>query len=833
MHSRPNRPQTSGPRSSGRQPATPGTCRLAGLLCALFAIAAFAGPAAAQPLGNPQDLGTLGGDYASGNAVSADGTTIVGSSSTAGGTLRAFRWTASGGMQNLGGLGGGDSEARDVSADGSVVVGNAEIAQLNNRAFRWTVSGGMQSLGSLSSFSSYASAVSDDGQVVVGWAVDSDFFYRAFRWTAASGMQDLGTLGGAESYARGVSADGSVVVGDAMGTQGTFQPFRWTAATGMTLIGSPERQWGRATDVSADGSVVVGSWAEFADGTGRRPGRWTESNGLELFDMLPGAVEQRPLAVSADGRSAVGELFDNNSIYSAFRWTECEGSRLLRGISGAPSFATGVSADGSVIAGSSNNLQSAFNLRAFRIDLDTDDDGLIDDWETHGVAYRDSGGVLQRIPLPGADPMRKDVFIEMDSMTGQFLPANSLLRVIQAFDDAPVDNPGSADDGIALHIIPDETIDNIPFWSANTGNMPGGIFETDFADVRAAHFGPAGENAASPGGGDPLRVAARAKAFRYLIIGDQGGWGSGQNGLTDAAPGANAVVFAGVPLDDVPQGISSFQYREDAFAGILMHEIGHMLGLKHGGHDSVNGKPNYPSVMNYMRMAPLGPQIGPWDLDYSREGLIDPADPIRGFKVLDENFLSESQGISTPSGYYATRNAYYSGHDPNAPLCDVLDLNFDRRSWYAAPMDGSAIDFNRIDGITVGFVIADLNYVCQSPYDSPPERGITQLEPHDDWANLVYAVPTDYPGFATGGVVSTPFEMEHEQWVSLLADIRDDINPGCPADFNADGAVNILDVIAFIAEWDAAGPNADFNADGNINIIDVTDFINTWNAGCP
>ena len=57
-------------------------------------------------------------------------------------------------------------------------------------------------------------------------------------------------------------------------------------------------------------------------------------------------------------------------------------------------------------------------------------------------------------------------------------------------------------------------------------------------------------------------------------------------------------------------------------------------------------------------------------------------------------------------------------------------------------------------------------------------------------------------------------------------------NP-CLADFNADGSVNILDVLGFIAEWNAAGPSADFNADGSINILDVLAFITTWNAGCP
>ena len=57
--------------------------------------------------------------------------------------------------------------------------------------------------------------------------------------------------------------------------------------------------------------------------------------------------------------------------------------------------------------------------------------------------------------------------------------------------------------------------------------------------------------------------------------------------------------------------------------------------------------------------------------------------------------------------------------------------------------------------------------------------------------------------------------------------------PVCPADFNNDGNINILDVVAFINNWNAQGPGADFNTDGSINILDVVGFINTWNLGCP
>ncbi|MBK7585771.1 MAG: hypothetical protein IPI67_36990 [Myxococcales bacterium] len=43
----------------------------------------------------------------------------------------------------------------------------------------------------------------------------------------------------------------------------------------------------------------------------------------------------------------------------------------------------------------------------------------------------------------------------------------------------------------------------------------------------------------------------------------------------------------------------STKWYFDEPAGSFMHELGHTLHLEHGGADSLNYKPNYPSVMNY------------------------------------------------------------------------------------------------------------------------------------------------------------------------------------------------------------------------------------------
>ena len=55
----------------------------------------------------------------------------------------------------------------------------------------------------------------------------------------------------------------------------------------------------------------------------------------------------------------------------------------------------------------------------------------------------------------------------------------------------------------------------------------------------------------------------------------------------------------------------------------------------------------------------------------------------------------------------------------------------------------------------------------------------------------------------------------------------------CPADFNGDGAVNTMDVLAFLNAWVSGEPGGDFNGDGTINTMDVLAFLNAWAAGCP
>lgn len=335
-----------------------------------LAAAAISGQAAASggSGGSFCGLGDLPGGifYSEANAVSADGTVVVGASRSAGGT-EAFAWRGSSGPTGLGDLAGGSffSRALGVSANGRVVVGESASAN-GNEAFVWSRVPGMTGIGDLDGgdFASTASGASRGGSVVVGTGLPDEGVEHAFRWTPAEGLVRLTEDESVFlSDASGVSADGSGVVGQAL-IDSTFEAYRWTAAEGIRGIGELPggSVYSAALAVSMDGSVVVG---ESSSDLGNEAFLWTSRTGMTgLGDLPGGAFISRALAVSADGAVVVGSGFTDEGP-EAFVWDASNGIRSLKDVIGAEtgadlsgwtlSDATGVSADGTVIVGNGTN----------------------------------------------------------------------------------------------------------------------------------------------------------------------------------------------------------------------------------------------------------------------------------------------------------------------------------------------------------------------------------------------------------------------------------------------------------------------------------------------
>ena len=298
-------------------------------------------------------------------------------------------------FRGLGDLPGGKffSEARAVSADGSVVVGSGTSAR-GMEPIRWTAATGMRRLGGWTGTlpdghtHSWARGVSADGSVIVGTTNSKRRRYEAFRWTEKGGVRGLGRLlratksrGCTDSFARGVSADGSVVVGYADGPGGS-QPFRWSSRDGMQplrgyrldgLLGGGNGWERSAWAISADGKVVVGS-RPVVERQRRRRGenrafRWTARTGMQgLGSQKEGGPDSCATAVSPDGSAVVGWIGDVPFSSCAFRWTRKGGMKVLLPPAKKPgyrllspsTYAMGVTGNGAVVVGYCEDFDGPF-----------------------------------------------------------------------------------------------------------------------------------------------------------------------------------------------------------------------------------------------------------------------------------------------------------------------------------------------------------------------------------------------------------------------------------------------------------------------------------------
>ena len=315
-----------------------------------------------------QGLEDLQGDgfYSIAYGVSGDGSTAVGYSH-AQNNDSAFSWR-NGTMTNLGTIENNwrsSSTANAVSANGSVVVGVCGKYNVGNEAFRWE-NGIMVGLGKISGADySEAHGVSANGNVVVGYSSwQSTSREEAFRWENGS-MIGLGGLLSSDirSHAYNVSADGSVVVGTSKAASGKNEAFKWENGIMTSLGVLPSGSTSCAYAISSDKSVIVGE----AYTNGIEHAFLWQSGVMSDLGVIPGGYSgSSAYDVSADGSIVVGYSRKSN-VYSAMIWDEVYGMRDLKSVlvndyrlnlSGwALTQAQGISDDGRTIVGYGINPQ--------------------------------------------------------------------------------------------------------------------------------------------------------------------------------------------------------------------------------------------------------------------------------------------------------------------------------------------------------------------------------------------------------------------------------------------------------------------------------------------
>lgn len=280
------------------------------------------------PLGVPE--GAIG---VWARSVSDDGSVVTGMTFTNRSPQESevFRWTESTGIVGLGFLPGDDRASQRsgqmVSGDGSTIVGTSGVEADFTNAFIHTEADGMQDMGIQTA--TVPHGVSFDGYVVVGITLPG----IAFRWTASDGMTLLGTLpGDTNSRAVGVSEDGSVVVGGSwLGFEPGSSGFIWTETSGMVEF--EVSGLGSVESVSADGNVIGGE-AWLSSETDREAFRWNADDGAMGLGWLPATANDEGgnfstvRGINADGSMLVG-FSGRGDRARAFLWSEQDGMQDL------------------------------------------------------------------------------------------------------------------------------------------------------------------------------------------------------------------------------------------------------------------------------------------------------------------------------------------------------------------------------------------------------------------------------------------------------------------------------------------------------------------------
>jgi probable HAF family extracellular repeat protein len=252
-------------------------------------------------------------------------------------------------ITNLGSL-GGVAYGYGVSGDGSTAVGNSS----NSTAFRWRQSTGMVALGS-----GRAVATNHNGTVTVGFSgrgTSDDS--QAVSWNSDGTTTVLAGRG----WATGVSGDGSVITGTTWTGAGQ-RAFKWTPASGTVYLGDGGYGMDSANGVSEDGSVVVG-------GDGGSAVRWLSDGSRQILGNLVYGAQSTASACNADGTVVVGggntyDAYQNR----AFRWTAASGMTDLGALGVGWTYASGVSADGTVVVGESAGRAFVWSARTGMLDL--------------------------------------------------------------------------------------------------------------------------------------------------------------------------------------------------------------------------------------------------------------------------------------------------------------------------------------------------------------------------------------------------------------------------------------------------------------------------------
>ncbi|WP_415280989.1 hypothetical protein [Candidatus Nitrososphaera sp. FF02] len=343
-----------------------------------------------------------------------------------------------------------------------------------------------------------------------------------------------------------------------------------------------------------------------------------------------------------------------NTIITASYGTELDTATVKEGISGTTDPGTGTSG---APATEGIPVGSSLVINCSSFGGDTDYDGICNLWELGGsnllrVYYPQTSGQYYSIANTcGPCPTNtfKDVFVEIDYARGFKPYYDSAALKYVALENAKAEVSGK----FTLHYIVDDNIgirEFLPVWSQEDTTPNNGIDTRGYDQIKRDFFGSLSERNQYSGGINSNFMSAKKQVFHYAVFADKMQHDPQASGLAEIL-GNDIIVSLGSFTDAVGSpGLGPLTIAMEE--GTFLHELGHNLGLDHGGgftthpatgfptwmvSHEVNCKPNYPSVMNYVRqIPPFGVNLGD-TTHYSKAAMSD----------LDIDLLNEQTGMKS------------------------------------------------------------------------------------------------------------------------------------------------------------------------------------------
>lgn len=371
---------------------------------------------------------------------------------------------------------------------------------------------------------------------------------------------------------------------------------------------------------------------------------------------------------------------------------------------------------------------------------DADSDGLLDGWERNGLDFDGNGSIDVNLPAMGANPLHKDLFLELDSEVGQAPTRNGIQAMKRAFAAAPLPNPDNIT-GVNLWVDTGNVVDTTASEAASTPSCGDGIdnngngfvdgadplcsggnganrryLDTNSEVVAVANCGDGIDNDGDGqidgadsscligdnlGGGSTIPIVGACLLDNAFYTAKQANFSQFRRwvfryAISSARPGAPTCTGASGGNGEIG-GNDFVEFNHDG--GTVMHELGHTLNLRHGGNEDTNCKPNHVSSMNYDNQFGINRVGGGAIIDYSppRTVLNGSGRGAAPLNPLVENTLNENNILDTSDG----NNRFIFSIGPGNPVQTNLNANPNWNNDVDPPLETS-VTANIDDGTLPG-----------------------------------------------------------------------------------------------------------------------------------